>query len=196
MKPRSFGFWSTFLIRNKKGRKKNSFLRINTSMILFNIHSLLSVLGWTTNAQVAKESAKVFLRAKKTQMLGHGENRSIYLRKKELCDPEGYLRICFKSLTIHSALFNSDGSAVLLHTLLHLSEVTLTLLIYFSDHIFHSWKPLLTTSELQTVALTPGSPCTAVTHSSHLHHDAFCVWLKPMHGRRCIRVIRTQCLQD
>lgn len=71
-------------------------------------------------------------------MLGHGENHSIYLRKKELCDPEGYLRICFKSLTTHSALFNSDGSSVLLHTLLHLSEVTLTLLIYFSDHIFHS----------------------------------------------------------
>lgn len=121
-----------------------------------------------------KSKQKVFLKAKKTQMLGHGENHSIYLSKKELCDPEGYFRICFKSSATCSAWFSSSGSSVLLHTLLRLSKVTLTLLIYYSDHIFHRVLPLLTTSELQTVALTAGSPRAAVTCSSHLHCDAFC----------------------
>lgn len=111
-------------------------------------------------------------------MLERGENHSIYLRNKELCDPEGYLRICFKSLPTCSAWFSSNGSSVLLHTLLHLSKVTLTLLIYFNDYILRRVLPLLITSELQTVALSPGSPCTTSSRSIHVHCDDFsvCDW--------------------
>lgn len=175
------------LKKKRKERKRSHFWELIPpwlTLTQFSVHSLLSALGWTTNAQAAKNQQKVFLKAKKTQMLGHGENHSIYLRKKGLCDPKVYLRICFKSLATCSAWFNSNGSSVLLHTLLHLPKVTLTLLIYFSDHIFCRVLPLLTTSELQAVALTPGSPPTAVTRSSHLPCDAFCVcdWNKWVAG--------------
>lgn len=64
--PRNFGFWSTSLIR-KERKGKDIFWELIPfwlTLIQFSVQSLLSALGWTTNAQAAKELAKSFLKSK------------------------------------------------------------------------------------------------------------------------------------
>lgn len=160
-----------------KGQEKNThFLRINTSVIDVDSDQWsqppFSSGGGPQMLKQPKNQQKAFLRAKKTQILGHGENHSTCLRKKELCDPEGYLKICFKSLASSSAWFSSKGSSVLLLSLLHLSKVPVNTGDTLEGLYFSETFTTIDCQWLLDCSLTPGSTPAAVTRSSHLHCDA------------------------
>lgn len=142
MKPRSFGFWSTFLIRKKTERKRTHFWELIPQWFCSIFTAFFQFWGGPQMLKQPNNQQKFSWKQRKHRCLGM-EKTIQFILERDLW-PWRIFEDLF--LTTHSALFNSNGSSVLLHTLLHLSKVTLTLLIYFSNHTFtvenHYWLPV------------------------------------------------------